>query len=517
MSIPVLHQPTSPSEGQKAHPAPAGERRRRLLGLLGGALLGVIVYLAMPADAVDTVVAVISPEAAEKVSEEGLRLVAAAAVVMGAWWMTEAIPLAATALLPLVLFPLAGVDSFKDTAAPYASGTIFLFMGGFMLALTMQRWNLHRRIVLLTVLAVGTKPKMLVLGFMLATGFLSMWVSNTATAVMMLPIGTSILLLTGQADGKGKQSKLATALMLGIAYAASIGSLGTIIGTPPNTLLIAYLKETFDVTIGFGQWMIMGVPLALTFLLICWWLLTSVLFKPEIKEIPGGKALIREELSKLGPWSGGEVLVGVIFVAAALSWSLLPTLLPEAGITDEVIAMVVALALFILPAPGQHGVRLLDWKTAKDLPWDVLLLFGGGLALSAQFSKQGLSVWIGEIAKGLSVLPTVLIVVAVTTLIIFLTELTSNTATAAAFLPIMGGVAVGIGVDPLLFVVPVALAATCAFMLPVATPPNAIAFGSGYVSMGSMVKAGIWLNLIGIVLIVVTVLLLGVPVLGISL
>ncbi|MDY3679541.1 MAG: DASS family sodium-coupled anion symporter [Actinomyces urogenitalis] len=517
MSIPVLHQPTSPSEGQKAHPAPAGERRRRLLGVLGGALLGVIVYLAMPADAVDTVVAVISPEAAEKVSEEGLRLVAAAAVVMGAWWMTEAIPLAATALLPLVLFPLVGVDSFKDTAAPYASGTIFLFMGGFMLALTMQRWNLHRRIALLTVLAVGTKPKMLVLGFMLATGFLSMWVSNTATAVMMLPIGTSILLLTGQADGKGKQSKLATALMLGIAYAASIGSLGTIIGTPPNTLLIAYLKETFDITIGFGQWMIMGVPLALTFLLICWWLLTSVLFKPEIKEIPGGKALIREELSKLGPWSGGEVLVGVIFVAAALSWSLLPTLLPEAGITDEVIAMVVALALFILPAPGQRGVRLLDWKTAKDLPWDVLLLFGGGLALSAQFSKQGLSVWIGEIAKGLSVLPTVLIVVAVTALIIFLTELTSNTATAAAFLPIMGGVAVGIGVDPLLFVVPVALAATCAFMLPVATPPNAIAFGSGYVSMGSMVKAGIWLNLIGIVLIVVTVLLLGVPVLGISL
>nr|WP_300340037.1 DASS family sodium-coupled anion symporter [Actinomyces sp.] len=517
MSIPVLHQPTSPSEGQKAHPVPVGERRRHLLGLLGGVLLGVIVYLAMPADAVDTVVAVISPEAAEKVSEEGLRLVAAAAVVMGGWWMTEAIPLAATALLPLVLFPLAGVDSFKDTAAPYASGTIFLFMGGFMLALTMQRWNLHRRIALLTVLAVGTRPKMLVLGFMLATGFLSMWVSNTATAVMMLPIGTSILLLTGQMDGKGRQSKLATALMLGIAYAASIGSLGTIIGTPPNTLLIAYLKETFDITIGFGQWMIMGVPLALTFLLICWWLLTSVLFRPEIKEIPGGKALIREELSKLGRWSGGEVLVGVIFVLAALSWSLLPTLLPEAGITDEVIAMVVALSLFIVPAPGQHGVRLLDWQTAKDLPWDVLLLFGGGLALSAQFSKQGLSVWIGEIAKGLSVLPTVLIVVAVTTLIIFLTELTSNTATAAAFLPIMGGVAVGIGADPLLFVVPVALAATCAFMLPVATPPNAIAFGSGYVSMGSMVKAGIWFNLIGIVLIVAAVLLLGVPVLGISL
>lgn len=519
MSTPVLHQPSSLSEGQRSKPPSSGERRRRVLGLVIGVVLAVAAYLAMPADAISTVTAVADPEDAASMTESGLRLTAAVAILMGAWWMTEAIPLAATALVPLVLFPVLGADTFKDAAAPYASGTIFLFMGGFMLALAMQRWNLHRRIALLTVLAVGTRPKMLVLGFMLATGFISMWVSNTATAVMMLPIGTSILVLTGQLEEKegGAQTRFATALMLGIAYAASIGSLGTIIGTPPNTLLIAYLKETFDLTIGFGQWMIMGVPLAVVFLLVCWWLLTSVLFRPEMEEIPGGKEVIREELRKLGPWSGGEVAVAVVFVAAALAWSLIPTLLPDSGITDESIAMIVALVLFLVPAPGRGGVRLLDWTTAKDLPWDVLLLFGGGLALSSEFSKQGLSIWIGEAAKGLSVLPVVLVVGAVAAMVIFLTELTSNTATAAAFLPIMGGVAVGIGVDPLLLVVPVALAATCAFMLPVATPPNAIAFGSGYVSMGAMVRAGIWLNLIGIVLIGLTVFLLGVPVLGISL
>lgn len=518
MSIPITHRSTSRSPGQEAKPPSPGVRRRRLIGLVVGAVLAVIAYYAMPADAIDTVTKVAKPEAAEAMSEHGLRLTAAAAILMGAWWMTEAIPLAATALIPLVLFPLLDVSSFKDTAAPYASGTIFLFMGGFMLALAMQRWNLHRRIALLTVLAVGVKPKRLILGFMIATGFISMWVSNTATAVMMLPIGTSILVLTGQlATGKQAQSKFGIGLMLGIAYAASIGSLGTIIGTPPNTLLIAYLKETFDITIGFGQWMLMGVPLAVTFLLIAWWLITSVLYKPEMDEIPGGRALIREELHKLGPWSTGEIGVGLVFVAAALSWSLLPTVIKDGPISDELIAMMVALALFLLPAPGHGGVRLLDWESAKELPWDVLLLFGGGLALSAQFSKQGLSIWIGEMARSLSVLPVVLLVAAVTTLVIFLTELTSNTATAAAFLPIIGGVAVGIGVDPLLLVIPVALAATCAFMLPVATPPNAIAYGSGYVPMAAMVRAGLWLNIIAIVLITLFVMVLGVPVLGIQL
>lgn len=518
MSTPITHESTSRSTGNEATPPTGTQRGRRLVGLLGGLLLAVCAYYLLPADAIDQVVAAAGPEKAKGMTEHGLRLTAAAAILMGAWWMTEAIPLAATALVPLVMFPLLQVDSFKNTAAPYASGTIFLFMGGFMLALAMQRWNLHRRIALLTVLAVGVRPRMLVLGFMVATGFLSMWVSNTATAVMMLPIGTSILMLTGQlAKGGGKQNNFATGLMLGIAYAASIGSLGTIIGTPPNTLLIAYLKENHDITIGFGQWMLVGVPLAVVFMLLAWWLLTYVLFKPELDEIPGGKELIRNELRALGRWSSGEVAVGVIFVGAALSWSLLPALLPGSGVNDEIIAMVVALLLFILPAPGHHGVRLLDWETAKDLPWDVLLLFGGGLALSSEFSKQGLSLWIGEGAKSLSALPVVLVVAAVGAMVIFLTELTSNTATAAAFLPIMGGVAVGIGADPLLLVVPVALAATCAFMLPVATPPNAIAYGSGYVEMGAMIRAGVWLNLAGVALITLAVMLLGVPVLGIAL
>lgn len=506
------------SAGFSAKPPSRPERVRRLVGLIGGAALALAAYYALPADAIDQVTAVLGPDKAAGVTDHGLRLTAATAILMGAWWMTEAIPLAATALVPLVLFPLTQVDTFKATAAPFASGTIFLFMGGFMLALAMQRWNLHRRIALLTVLAVGVRPRRLVLGFMVATGFLSMWVSNTATAVMMLPIGTSILLLTGQLDEDSRQqSRFANSLMLGIAYAASIGSLGTIIGTPPNTLMVAYLKDAHGVSIGFGQWMLLGVPLAAVFLLVAWWLLTFFLFKPEIEEIPGGKEVIRDELRRLGRWNGGEIAVGTIFVAAALSWSLLPAIFPSSGVGDEVIAMVVALALFLLPAPGSQGVRLLDWPTAKNLPWGVLLLFGGGLSLSAEFSKQGLSTWIGEMTKSVAGLPVVLVVAVVAVLVIFLTELTSNTATVAAFLPIMGGVAVGIGADPLLLVVPVALAGTCAFMLPVATPPNAIAYGSGCVSMASMVKAGLWLNIIGVVLITLTVILLGGPVLGISL
>ncbi|CAM3181781.1 DASS family sodium-coupled anion symporter [Actinomyces slackii] len=521
MSTPVTHPSTSQAAGQQATPPSPGTRRRQAIGGGLGVVLAIAAYVAMPDDALSTVLAA-DPEAAGTVTEHGLRLTAAVAILMGAWWMSEAIPLAATALVPLVIFPIANVSSLEDTAKPYASGTIFLFMGGFMLALAMQRWNLHRRIALLTVTALGVRPKSLVLGFMLATGFLSMWVSNTATAVMMLPIGTSILILTGQmeqASGQGRsgRTRFATGLMLGIAYAASIGSLGTIIGTPPNTLLIAHLRETYGIGIGFGQWMVMGVPLAVVFLLIAWWLLTSVLFRPEIDEIPGGKEIIRDELRAMGPLTSGEACVAVVFVTAALSWALIPTLWPDSPLSDNVIAVLVALVLFAVPAPGQKGTRLLDWESAKDLPWDVLLLFGGGLALSAQFSSQGLSVWIGESAKGLGVLPVVLLVAAVTCLVIFLTELTSNTATAAAFLPIIGGIAVGLGIDPLLLVVPVALAATCAFMLPVATPPNAIAYGSGYVDMKDMIKAGMWLNIIGLILITITVLGLGVPVLGIEL
>ncbi len=522
MSTPKTSESWLPKDILESAPSPA-EWKRRWIGLLLGVVLALITYFIFPSNGADVVNAAV-PDAEMPYELNALRITAAGAILMGVWWMTEAIPLAATALVPLVLFPAAQTIGFGDIAAPYASSTIFLFMSGFILALGMQRWNLHRRLALLVVLAVGTSPKRLIAGFMIATGFLSMWVSNTATAVVMLPIGLSVLTLTSErVGGFDKQKNFATALMLSIAYSASIGSLGTIIGTPPNALLVGYLSENHDIHIGFGQWMLVGVPLAVTFIFLAWLILTTV-FKPEMKDIPGGRELIKEELDKMGKMTLGEKMTGTVFLLAALSWVFIPTILKITGanlnIADAGIGMTAALLLFLIPADAKRGIRLIDWKTAEKLPWDVLLLFGGGLALSKMFTVSGLSTWIGEVAQGLSVLPTFLIIVAITTLIIFLTELTSNTATAAAFLPIIGGVAVGIGLtdgapqNVMLLTVPVALAATCAFMLPVATPPNAVAFGSGYVKIGEMIKGGVFLNLIGIVLITITVYLLAIPVFG---
>lgn len=533
MSVPITQSPQSTAPATKEERPDTATRRRRLAGIFLGISLAILVFYFFPTSGVEQVNEA-GRAAAEAVGKEykdvtdlGLRTVAATAVLLGIWWMTEAIPLAATALLPLVIFPAAQVATFKETAAPYASDTIYLFMGGFMLALAMQKWNLHRRIALRVVLLVGTKPRQLVLGFMIATGFLSMWVSNTATAVVMLPIGMSVMtLVADRVGGIAKVKKFATALMLGIAYAASIGSVTTIIGTPPNALLVAYLAENHDINIGFGQWMIMGAPLAISLMAFAWWLIVFVLFKPEVTEIPGGRELISNQWKELGGLSRGEGLVGIIFVLTAAGWVFVPVILKSTGaelvISDALIAMIAATALFLIPADS-NGRRLLDWKTANKLPWDVLLLFGGGLSLSSMFSKLGLSIWIGEQVKGLGILPVVVIVAAVATLIIFLTELTSNTATAAAFLPIMGGVAAGIGItsdnpmNVMLLVLPVALSATFAFMLPVATPPNAVAYGSGYIAMGDMVRTGVWLNLAGVVLITIVVLTIGVPVFDMSL
>ena len=482
--------------------APAEDRRvlmRKRIGLALGVVAAVVVYLVMPQDVA-----------------QPARATAAIAVLMAAWWMTEAIPLAATALLPLVLFPALNVSTIKETAPPYADPIIFLFMGGFFLALALQRWNLHRRIALATVLLVGTKPRQLIAGFMIATGFLSMWVSNTATAVMMLPIGISVLTLVANLDKEKKAPKnFSIALMLGIAYSASIGSLGTIIGTPPNALMVGYMAETHDVNIGFGEWMLVGVPLAIIFMAIAWYLLTCVIFKPEISEIPGGREMIQREYKLLGRMSAGEKQVLAIFVLAAASWITVPLLWPDSNFADAVIAMGVAVLLFVVPANIRKGVPLLDWSSAKELPWDILILFGGGLALSSRFTASGLSEWIGTQVSGLEALPLILIVAAVAALVLGLTELTSNTATAATFLPLIGGVALGLGVDPMLLVIPVAIAATCAFMLPVATPPNAIVFSSGHVEIVHMVKAGVWLNLIALVLTTLVTFTLAVWVFGI--
>ena len=474
------------------------------------------------------------------------RGVAAVGVLMAVWWVSEALPLAATALLPIALFPLLGVSDVEAAAAPYANDVIFLFMGGFMLALAMQRWGLHRRIALRTVMAVGTKPVRVIGGFMIATGFLSMWVSNTATAVVMLPIGLSVLGLVfervrgdvtvtsdtqvadiAEGDDDSGAANFATCLMLAIAYAASIGSLATLIGTPPNLFMAGFLAESYGIEIGFGQWMLLGLPLAVVFMVLTWLVLTKIVYPITLKDIPGGRELFRSELQKLGPMSRGERLVLIIFVCTALlwisrepltGWTWLTDLFPGvAGLSDAGIAILAALALFAIPVDPRHGVFTLDWSSASKLPWGVLLLFGGGLSLAAAISSSGLDEFIGNSVAALGGVPTLVMVLVVVTAVVFLTELTSNTATAATFLPIVAGIAVGLDIDVLLLVVPAALAATCAFMLPVATPPNAIVFGSGHVTIPQMVRAGWRLNIIAIVLIPLAMYALGALVLGAAL
>lgn len=507
------------TSAEKAGAQPRFKLHRRVIGLITGLVAAVLVFFLVPNQLPPPLRFVVDDMGVPQYTPFALKVSAATAVLMIIWWVSEAIPLAATALVPLVVFPLTHLQDFQATAAPYASGTIFLFMGGFFLAFTVQKWGLHKRVALHTVKAVGTSPRMLVLGMMAATGFLSIWVSNTATAVMMLPIGLSILTLVNGGEVKASElvkSNFGKAMMLGIAYSASVASLASLISTPPNTMLRAYVQENYGITIGFGQWMLFAGPTAVLFLILGWVFLTRVLFPPEIKDLPGGKETIQRELNELGPMSRGEKLAGIVFVAAALSWLLVPTLFPRSGISDELIAMIVSLAVFAIPVYPRRGIMLLDWNTAKGIPWNILLLFGGGLALSAAFTKNGLSAWIGYLSRGIGALPVVLIVLAVVVVTMAMTEMASNTATAAAMLPVMGGVATGTSHDALLFVVPVAMAATCCFMMPMATPPNAIAYGTGYLKMGEMIKSGALMAATAVILITATVLIMGPLVLGIN-
>jgi sodium-dependent dicarboxylate transporter 2/3/5 len=466
---------------------PSGLRQR--IGLfLGPALLVLLLLLPAPGG--------MSPEAWKTT---------AVGVLMAVWWVSESIPIAATALVPLILFSPLGILPMKDAASAYANPIIFLFLGGFVLALAMERWNLHRRIALSVVRMTGVKPRMLVLGFMLATAFVSMWVSNTATAVMMLPIALSVVRLVRPeaeyGEGRPVDFNFALNLMLGVAYASSIGGLGTLIGTPPNALLAGFMLETYGVQIGFAQWMLVGVPLVAVTLPLTWLVLTRFVYPIQIREIPGGRQTIDREYRALGPTSRAEKRVAAVFVLTALLWIVRP-LLEDAvpGLDDAGIAIGAALALFLVPAGRGRGA-LMDWETAEKLPWGVLLLFGGGLALADAVKESGLAEWIGASVGGLG-WGTFAMVLVVTTIVIFLTELTSNTATAAAFLPLVASIAVGLGENPFLLAVPAALAASCAFMMPVATPPNAIVYGSGYVTVPQMARAGLWLNLLFIVAII---------------
>jgi sodium-dependent dicarboxylate transporter 2/3/5 len=458
---------------------------------------------------------------------EGMKIeawrVAAVTAFMAIWWITEAIPIPATSLMPIALFPLLGVMKSAASTAPYANHLIYLFMGGFFLAVTMERWNLHRRIAIHTIRMVGTSPARMIMGFMLATGFLSMWVSNTATAMMMVPIGLAVIQQATGFDSDtlrscphtGPEFNFGKGLMLGVAYAASIGGVATIIGTPPNTVMVGMVEKMFGVQIGFGQWMMFGVPLSAIMLVIAWVLLTKVLFPMGGMELAGGKEIIEGELRKLGPMKPEEkkiVMVGCFVAAFWLSRGFLKDIafiksfMPHFGyIHDATIGILGALILFAIPTNFKKGEFLLDWKTAVKIPWDVILLFGGGLAIANGFAKTGLAAYIASQLGGLEGASILVFVGVVVLITIFLTEITSNTATATLLVPIMGSAAIAMGVHPFATIVSACVAASFAFMLPVATPPNAVIFGSGCVTIKQMAKAGLWLNIVGTILITVFV------------
>lgn len=423
-------------------------------------------------------------------------------LLIAIWWATEAIPIPITSLLPILLIPALGIDEIAAASSPYANPIIYLFLGGFMLGLAMERWNLHKRLALNTLLLVGTRPSFQIAGFMLSTAFLSMWVSNTATTIMMLPIGISVISRLGNGGDHvdaSERDRFATALLLGIAYAASIGGIATIIGTPPNALLVAFLRETYQVQIGFGQWMLLGVPVAATMLLFTWWWLTWREFRFKSEHSQDG---IRAELALLGAWSKGEKAVSVVVTLTALAWIFQPVIknfVPSAN--DTSIALTGALALFLVPVDAKQRQFLLRWEDAVQLPWGVLLLFGGGLSLAAAIGSTGLAAWIAQGIGQVGALPLMAMIGLVALVVTFLTEVTSNTATAAVFLPLLGAVAIAQGFPPELIAIPAAIAASCAFMLPVATPPNAIMFGTGRVQIRSMIRAGFALNIAGVVLI----------------
>jgi sodium-dependent dicarboxylate transporter 2/3/5 len=401
----------------------------------------------------------------------------------------------------------------EQAAAPYASPVVFLFMGGFMLALAMEKWNLHRRIALRIVHFTGTNANRIILGFMLATAFLSMWISNTATTVMMLPIAISVISLLGASaqDSKAKTGShiFAISLLIGIAYAANIGGTATIVGTPPNVVFSGFIERTYEVSVSFATWMAFAFPFALILLLLTYYMLTRFLFRNGLGRFQGAQELVANELTKLGTISLSEQRTLLVFVLTALAWIMRQQINMILGLskadgdivlTDHMIAIFATLALFVIPSGDQPNEKLLDWPDTTMLPWGILLLFGGGLSLADALEHVGLIDSIGAQFQGLES-SGFWIILGLTTVSLFLTEIMSNVALVTVFLPVVGAVAVGMGLDPLLFCIPVTLAASCAFMLPMSTPPNAIVFASGKLRIADMVKAGLWLNLIAIVLI----------------
>lgn len=432
---------------------------------------------------------------------------AAVGLWMAIWWATEAIPVPVTAFLPIVIFAPLGIASLRDAAAPYANPIIYLFLGGFIMALAVERWNLHRRIALAILDSTGTDGGRLIGGFMFVCALLSMWMTNTSTTMMLLPIVLSVIAVIRDnvPDLSEKNcSDFQIAMLLGLAYGASIGGLATLVGTPPNALLIGYLAENYGLEISFARWMSVGIPVTVVMLPIAWIALTRFLYPVHIPASTAVDSHLHELREKLGPMSTAERRVAAVFCAVIASWMLrrpLTELLGISGISDPGIVMTGAVLLFMIRSGDAAQPQLMTWDNASRLPWAVLILFGGGLSLAAAVSNTGLALWLGESLSPLNAWGTAVLVLAAVALVIFLTELTSNLATTATLLPVMGAIALQAGLPPLVLTVPITIAASCAFMLPVATPPNAIVFATGLISIPQMVRAGFFLNIIGIIVV----------------
>ncbi len=497
---------------------------RQRLGLFLGLGLFILVLLLPPVSGMST----------------QAKTTAAVALLMASWWISEAIPIPVTALLPLILFPLLSIMAAKDVASRYADQNIFLFMGGFFIAMAMQRWELHKRIALHIIKILGTSPRKIILGFMIATAFLSMWISNTATTMMMFPIGLAVIL---HAETMIKKENLSintakgefnfgTALMLAIAYSASIGGIATLVGTPPNIVFVGIAKSLFPNApeIGFLDWFKIGLPLVIIFLPIVWIYLTRIILPLELKRIPGEKNVIEQDLKSLGPMKIGEKLTLIVFIVVAVAWIfrqnidvglfVIPGWSTMLGISDYVhdstVAMIGALLLFLLPVDLRKRDFVLNWEWAVRIPWGIILLFGGGFAIAAGFQSSGLAQWIGERFSFLCGIPLIFMIMCICLFLTFLTEITSNTATTTMMMPVLGSMAVAMSVHPYLLMIPATISASCAFMLPVATPPNAIIFGSGYLRIPDMAKAGFFLNLIGALIVTLIVYFLAIPVFKIN-
>ncbi|MEJ2129841.1 MAG: DASS family sodium-coupled anion symporter [Woeseiaceae bacterium] len=483
---------------------PRGRSRHQVIGLVAGPVLAAMMLLSD--------------------SPAGLPpagwATAAIAVLMAIWWATEAVPIAVTALLPVACFPMVGAVNMVDATAPYANKVIYLFRGGFVVAFAMQRWNLHRRIALNVLQHVGGSGRLLVGGFLFSSALISMWVMNTSTAMMLTPVAISVIGVIHasikELDDKGRED-FQYALLLAVAYGSTIGGLTTLVGTLPVAMFAAFMLESYGTVISFANWISVGIPVALVMLPLCWFVLTRWVFDVSFKTSGEGRTELKKLRDELGDITTPEIRIAIVAAIMIVAWVGRPIWIQLPGLSaldDTGIAITGAIAMFVIPSGDPRDPLLLRWEYAEKLPWGVILLFGGGLSLANAFIVTGLAEWLGVVLQGLGTLPLVILVLAVAALIIFLTELTSNTATVATFLPVAGAVAIQSGYDPIVLTVPITLAACLAFMLPVATPPNAIVFGSGLLTIPKMMRAGLAINIVGIAVVTMAAMILAPRFLG---